>query len=217
MIHANGSATRGTRSHTNTYAHTRTTCIGRRSSECKFADAGACCACTRICTYTRACTCASLWLSATQISLCVPPRLKSLDLPFSLARKALVTKASVHPFNGFLELEVNQQRRRREQDDKPDANGSLLLSLRRFVSCLRAVTQSRKYIVIFDAAPGVIIHGPNYGTTELLELPSCRVALAFTRPLARPSARSFARARARAPVWADTVVCREIELWFASN
>jgi len=83
MIHANGFATRSTR----TYTHTSTlraihACIRRRLSARTPIRLW-----MRAHAYTHAyicVVCPRLWLSATQISLCVPPRLKSLDLPFSL-------------------------------------------------------------------------------------------------------------------------------------
>lgn len=108
MIHANGSATRSTRSRTYIHVHRFNTRAYRMPFERAL-----------VWVWMRMHVCVHLWLSATQISLCVPPRLKSLDLPFSLARRALVTKASerasVHPFNGFLELETKTQTRRNER------------------------------------------------------------------------------------------------------
>lgn len=84
-------------------------------------------------------------------------------------------RASVHPFNGFLELETNGKRASERTNERTS----------RFVSCLRAVTQSRKYIVIFDAAPG-----GNYSRAKLWEYGIVGIAVVPQR--ARGRAQSFA-------------------------
>lgn len=79
-------------------------------------------------------------------------------------------------FNGFLELETNEKHTNERMNER---TGS------RFVSCLRAVTQSRKYIVIFDAAPG-----GNYSRAKLQEYGIVGIAVVPRR--ARGRAQSFA-------------------------
>ena len=97
-----------------------------------------------------------------------------------MARKALAAKADKRPrpFNGFLESKTNGKgAKKRVRTNEP----GLVL----FLVYARAVTQSRKYIVIFDDAPG-----GNYSRVKLREYGIVGIAVVPRR--ARGRAQSFA-------------------------